>query len=163
VAVQAIRPPRAWAEAQQAFRLAYRRRSTMLRRQPARIRWWTNRDAVPPERFTALAATSFGQLRRWRSAPGSGQDAGRGQGQGRARTEGTYVAVYAPSAAPGARPVVCFAARNGSFTEPAGSSDAMVVGEIGLNAVCCIELPDGSTIWPSHNPTVPLGRFPGAP
>lgn len=146
---QPIRKPTAWAAAQRDFRQLYQRNGRSLQRQPARIRWWTNNEALAPERFTALAITAVGTLRRWRSGKGT--------------VEGTYVAVYAPSAAPGARPVVCFAVPNGSFAEPAGSSDAMVVGEVGLNGVCCVELPDGTIIWPSYNPTVPTGRFPGAP
>jgi hypothetical protein len=146
---QAIRRPTAWAMAQREFRLRYRRDPRSLRREPAIIRWWTNRQAASPQRFTAVASTAVGRLRTWRA--------------GRGTHERTYVAVYAPTADVGAKPVVCFPVANGSFPVAAGSSDAVVVGEIGLHGVCCIELPDGSSVWPVYSPTVPVGRLPGAP
>jgi hypothetical protein len=77
--------------------------------------------------------------------------------RGRLLAEGTYVAVYAATSRPPARPVIVFPVADNLFKEPEGGCDAVVVGEVGLNAVCCLELPDGTVIWPTYNPVVPTG------
>jgi hypothetical protein len=143
--VRAIRPPNAWAEAQRAFRLDYEADPDALPRQHVVVRWWVNAAPGGGSRLGFLAQILS---RSWR---------------GRMVAEGTYVAIYAPTARPPARPVVVFPVADASFEAPAGSGDAVVVGEVGLNGVCCVELPDGTVIWPIYNPVVPTGRSVPAP
>ena len=144
--VRAIRPPNAWPQAQRAFRLDYDATPEALPRQRAVVRWWVNGAPTAGGRVVGFLAEVL--LRSW---------------QGRMVAEGTYVAIYAPTARPPARPVVVFPVEDGSFDELAGSCDAVVVGEVGLNGVCCVELPDGNVVWPIYNPVVPTGRSVPAP
>ena len=144
--VRAIRPPNAWAEAQRAFRLDYQAEPDALPRQRVVVRWWVNGAPTGVGRGAGFLAEI---LSRW--------------WRGRMVAEGTYVAVYAPTARPPARPVVVFPVADASFAALAGSCDAVVVGEVGLNGVCCVELPDGTVIWPIYNPVVPTGRSVPAP
>jgi hypothetical protein len=111
-------------------------------RQHVLIRWWSNSASLANGGPLGGVITTIG--RWWR---------------GHQADEGTYAAVYAPTVKGPAQPVIVFPVANDAFEEPAGNSEAVVVGEVGLNGVCCLELPDGSTIWPTHNPVVPTSRL----
>jgi hypothetical protein len=134
-----MRPAEGWAEAQRAFRAGYSAEPGSLARQPVGVRWWTN-----PALGGAGVLGLGGLLRRW--------------WRGRGVSEGTYVALYAPAPAPEARPVVVFPVADGSIGEPSGSCEGVLVGELGLNGVCCLELGGGVVVWPTYNPVVPTGR-----
>jgi len=149
VVVRAIRPPTDWPVAQREFRERYTADPSAAHRQDARVRWWAN---PPPTAggTIGIAAGLSAVLGRW--------SAGRGM------SEGTFVAVYAPTTGPGARPVMVFPVSDDPALPPgSGSGDATIAGEVGLNACCCVEIPDGPVLWPSYNPIVPTGRFVPAP
>jgi hypothetical protein len=141
--VRAIRQPNEWPGAQRAFRAGYLSDPDAAIRQQVHVRWWFNRGPGP-----SLVGFVVSLHRWWR-----GQEV----------VEGTQVAVYAPTAKPPARPVIVFPVADDAFDEPAGTSDATIIGEVGLNGVCCLELPDGRLVWPTHNPVVPTSSPAPAP
>lgn len=116
-------------------------------RQHVHVRWWFNRGAFDHGGGAAggLAGLTTMLHRWWR---------------GNEVAEGTQVAVYAPTAKPPAQPVIVFPVAPDAFDEPNGSSEAVIIGEVGLNCVCCLELPDGALIWPTYNPVVPTTTRP---
>jgi hypothetical protein len=147
--VQAIRPPGAWPKAQREFRERYDADPSAVPRHDAHVEWWVNMPpALGPPGLLGLVGGLAGVLGRWWA--------------GRGMTEGGFVAVFAPTTLPGARPVMVFPvgedvdlpdAPNGMASGP-----AVVAGEIGLNACCCVELPTGPVLWPAYNPTIPSTR-----
>lgn len=149
--VQAIRAPGQWARAQREFREGYEADPEGVVRQDAHIEWWVNQEPAAQRRapgILGLFAGLGGLLGQWWA--------------GRGMSEGGFVAVYAPTTAPGARPVMVFPVSE-EITLPVGANGAgtgpgVVAGEIGLNGCCCVELPDGTVLWPAYNPTVPTIR-----
>ncbi len=143
--VQAIRSPGKWARAQREFREAYEADPDDVVRQDAHIEWWVDVPPTTPARPGGLLGGLVSGLFRPRGPKPGG-----------------FVAVYAPTTLPGARPVMVFPTED-EITLPVGAEGAgtgpgMVAGEIGLNACCCVELPDGTVLWPAHYPTVPRSR-----
>jgi hypothetical protein len=74
--------------------------------------------------------------------------------RGRRFAEGTYVAAYEPETMSDGRPLVVFRVADGSLNSLVGSCNAVIVGEVGLNGTCCLELPDGTVVWPIYNPVI---------
>jgi hypothetical protein len=62
------------------------------------------------------------------------------------------VAVYDAQPGPGEEPLCVFPVAHPGPLSGAGEGPAVVVGEVGLNAVCGVELPGGSVVWPTYNP-----------
>lgn len=114
-------------------------------RQHVHVRWWFNRGPDFGAGGGGLAGVVTTLQRWWR-----GQEV----------PEGIQVAVYAPTAKPPAQPVIVFPVATDAFDEPDGVSEAVIIGEVGLNGVCCLELPDGALIWPTFNPVVPTTTRP---
>lgn len=141
--VRAVRPPNAWADAQRAFHGRYLADPDALPHLHVHVRWWVN------DRPAGVVIALAGIVGRWL--------------RGRGFSEGTHIAVYSATARSPARPVIVFPVADGMFDRPAGSCDAVIVGEVGRNGVCCLELPDATVIWPTYNPMVPTGRTVPAP
>jgi hypothetical protein len=62
------------------------------------------------------------------------------------------VAVYDARPGPRDGPACVFPVAHPGPLSGAGEGPAVVVGEVGLNAVCGVELPGGSVVWPTYNP-----------
>jgi hypothetical protein len=60
------------------------------------------------------------------------------------------IACYDPSDISGEDPLVVFPA-HAPYPAEEGTSPAQLIGEIGLNATCCVRL-HGNLVWPSYNP-----------
>jgi hypothetical protein len=65
-----------------------------------------------------------------------------------------WVAVYEPEGAAGEALMVLPVADQ---LDGAGTTPATLLGEVGMNAACAVELADGRTVWPRYNPVV--GRW----
>jgi hypothetical protein len=59
------------------------------------------------------------------------------------------IACYDPADISGEQPLVVFPA-DAPHPEEEGTSPAQLIGEVGLNATCCLRL-HGSLVWPSYN------------
>lgn len=136
-----MRDPDEWPDAQRAFELAYRTDPAGLDRRPVLVRW---REAATESRG--------GLLRRFRPRTQANVVAGPGEGW----PAGPQVAVWPLDAPAGTPADLVFAVR--SLPSATGEAEGSLVGEHGLNAVCCIELGDGTVLWPAHNPGVPARR-----
>jgi hypothetical protein len=62
----------------------------------------------------------------------------------------TWVAVFTPSADQELPPLMAFPVDQ-RLDPPSGETEAVLVGEMGLNAVCGVET-QGRTLWPTYNP-----------
>jgi hypothetical protein len=60
------------------------------------------------------------------------------------------IACYDPADISGEQPLVVFPA-DAPYPADEGTSPAQLIGEVGLNATCCLRL-HGSLVWPSYNP-----------
>jgi hypothetical protein len=67
----------------------------------------------------------------------------------------TWVAVYDVKDHQQSSPLMVFPI-DADLDPKSGASEGVVVGEVGLNAVCCVEV-GGATVWPTYNP-VPRTR-----
>ena len=60
------------------------------------------------------------------------------------------IACYDPADISGEQPLVVFPAY-APYPAEEGTSPAQLIGEVGLNATCCLRL-HGNLVWPSYNP-----------
>jgi hypothetical protein len=60
------------------------------------------------------------------------------------------IACYDPADISGEQPLVMFPAY-APYPAEEGTSPAQLIGEVGLNATCCLRL-HGNLVWPSYNP-----------
>jgi len=60
------------------------------------------------------------------------------------------IACYDPADISGEHPLVVFPAY-APYPAEEGTSPAQLIGEVGLNATCCLRL-HGNLVWPSYNP-----------
>lgn len=150
-----LRIPSAWADAQRELHAAYDRDPTPFPRQPVQVTWVTRGDLDPMP------------------SPDPAFD-----GEPRADVAGGSVLIGAPKALGGflwriatawrhgvvphdGLEVTVIAEDGGSMTftlspdpaphRPKGSTDGVLVGELGTNAAACLEV-DGRVLWPTTPP-----------
>jgi hypothetical protein len=68
------------------------------------------------------------------------------------------IACYDPADISGEQPLVVFPA-DAPYPAEEGTSLAQLIGEVGLNATCCLRL-HGRLVWPSYNPVTHASHAP---
>jgi hypothetical protein len=68
------------------------------------------------------------------------------------------IACYDPADFSGEQPLVVFPA-HAPYPAEEGTSPAQLIGEVGLNATCCLRL-HGNLVWPSYNPVTHVSHAP---
>lgn len=152
-----LRPPSAWADAQRAFHLAYDADPGSFERQPVAVTWLTRGSLDPMPQPDPL----------WDGAPP--RTRGRGSSPllgiphvlggflwrllsswryGVTPDDGLEVTVTRTSDGAG---MTFNLADDPAPSSPQGTSTGVLVGELGMNAVACLEI-DGRVLWPIGPP-----------
>ena len=152
-----LRPPSAWADAQREFHLAYDRDPTGFIRHPVAVRWLTRGELDPyPEPDQIFEGIDRPQARGAAPLIGIPHVLGgfflrllSAWRLGTVPHDGLEVTV-----------VDAFGDRMSFTVDPEieplqrkGETLAILVGEIGMNAVACLEI-DGQVLWPTMPPVV---------
>lgn len=140
----AVANPNDWLGAQARFRQAYRNHPADLPRTP--VHWRLTPASVMDNRLPPwlphIAAIAVILARAWRYAIRAAVRRDRMNAQ-------PQLAVWLPTDEAGGKARLIFECE--PSPEPL-EGDGMLVGELDLNGACCLELEDGSVVWPTYNP-----------
>lgn len=145
--VRSARPPARWAAIQERFQAVYDTEAATFEHTEVFLRWWTVRNDRSGSKLRRIGNGIFTSLTKGTAA---------------GWFDGTYVALFHPEAEPGTSADLVLEVPAGTFPEPEGYGEAILVGEHLANGACALDLDDLGVTFPKAPPMVRRAGVPVA-